>query len=166
MGYFSVPFILLSSVYVLLHELPEIYIPPRLCGLVFHQKKKRKNTAPHRQKNSHLPVLRPYLSVIPWFLVLKGWQAFQTSSSPSKKYPSSCHNLTIPPPPHPHPSWARQTKIESEWSESGLGSYFADQSVDTWLSLTGRPFNPIVSPTGLLSVVPLSLWLRAGERPD
>lgn len=70
------------------------------------------------------------------------------------------------PLPHPHPSWARQTKIKSQWSESGRGSCFADQSVDTWLSLTGWALNPIVSPTGLLSVVPLSLWLRAGERPD
>lgn len=144
-------------------QLPE-FTPLHGCVVVLSSKKKEKKTPPSHTENSHLPVLRPHLSVIPWFLVLKGWQAFQTSSSPSKKYPSSCHNPPLPQPPHP--SWARQTKIKSEWSESGPGSHFADQSVDTWLSLTGRPFNPIVSPTGLLSVVPLSLWLRAGERPD
>lgn len=112
-------------------------------------------------RNQTLPALTPHLSVISGSLVFRGPQACQTSSGPSKKYP--CPSLPLP---YPHHSRPRQTKIKSQWIESCQGSCFADQSVDTWLSLTGWALNPIVSPTGLLSVVPLSLWQRAGERPD
>lgn len=120
-----------------------------------------------------LPALTALLSVIPGTPLLRGPQACQTSSSPSKKYPSSCHNPPVPPLPHPHlpyltpiPLRLTKQKIKSHWWESGQGSCFADQSVDIWLSLTGWTLNPIVSLTGLLSVFPLSLWLRAGEKPD
>lgn len=54
-----------------MYQLPEIPIPAWLCGCSFIEKEKKKNT-PSRIENSHLPVLRPHLSVIPWFLVLKG----------------------------------------------------------------------------------------------
>lgn len=38
------------------------------------------------------------------------------------------------------------------------GSCFADQSVDTWLSVWTRSLNPIVWPPGLLSVPPAPPW--------
>lgn len=130
------------------------------------KKRKEKNTAPPRQK---IPTSQFSALTCQSFLgsrCLKDDRPFRPPAAPQRNTLPPVTTQPCLPNLTPHPSWARQTKIKSEWSESGLGSYFADQSADTWLSLMGRPFNPIVSPTGLLSVVPLSLWLRAGERPD
>lgn len=130
----------------------------------FHQKKLKKKHPPRTQKipTSQFSDLTCQSFRGSW--CLKDDRPFRPPAAPQRNTLPPVTTLPYLTPPHP--SWARQTKIKSEWSESGPGSHFADQSVDTWLSLTGRPFNPIVSPTGLLSVVPLSLWLRAGERPD
>lgn len=142
-----------------------IYIPTWLCGGSFIKKKEKKHP-PRGQKipTSQFSDLTCQSFRGSW--CLKDDRPFRPPAAPQRNTlpPVTAHPFL--PYFTPHPSWARQTKIKSEWSESGPGSHFADQSVDTWLSLTGRPFNPIVSPTGLLSVVPLSLWLRAGERPD
>lgn len=93
-----------------------------VSSFIKKEKKKINKYSPSQTENSHLPVLSPYLSVTPWFLVLKGWQAFQTSSSPSKKYPSSCHNPTIPPLPLP-PSLLgppNKNKVGVKWEWPGL----------------------------------------------
>ncbi len=99
-----------------IHSYPLKYLRGNVKRNQLHQCHPRAHTP--RYKFPSLPyqtltALIPHLSVIPGSLVLRGPQACQTSSSPSKKYPSSRHNPPIPPLPHPHPSQARQTKIKS-----------------------------------------------------
>lgn len=69
--------------------------------------------------NQSLPALTPHLSVIPGSLVLRGPQTCQTSSSPSKKYPSSRHNPPVPPPTSPPsllgPPNKNKVTVKREW---------------------------------------------------
>lgn len=69
--------------------------------------------------NQTLTAFTPHLSVIPGFLVLRGPQACQTSSSPTKKYPSSRHNPPVPPPTSPPsllgPPNKNKVTVNREW---------------------------------------------------
>lgn len=86
------------------------------CGVFLSsikEKKRKIQPLPHRK---FPPPSSQTLHVSHSLVLLKGWQAFQTSSSPSKKYPSSCHNPPVPPLHHP-PSLLGPTnknKVRSE----------------------------------------------------